>query len=117
MNLRSFLIWLVILSLNLGCQSFEIRNYQVAYKYHSKVGGGVTFGVLKHEFVELTDNDIQQMLKTAVILPADSWAMIAVDLIKACKLLGKKCNNEVAVLNSVFKNLFDLNNSPVLNDN
>jgi len=108
MSLKSFLTLVGFLSLS-GCQSFEIRDYELVYQYHPKVGGGVTFGVLSHEFIELDDDQMRTILKTAVIMPAQTWSMISVDLIKACQMLGKKCKQEVTVLNSIFKNLNDIN--------
>ena len=108
-SLRSFLICLTILNLS-SCASWSPRNYEFIFKYHPKVGGGVKFGVLDHKFVELSEAEIQEILKTAVIMPAKTWEMISVDLIKACNMLGKKCDKEVTILNGMFNSIYILNN-------
>lgn len=109
MNLKSFLTCLAFLSLS-SCSSLEIRNYKFAFKHHPKIGGGVMFGVLDHKFMDMTTEQIDDLLKTSVIMPASTWNMLAVDLIKACKLLGKKCKQEVQVLNSAFIGIEKQNN-------
>lgn len=110
MSLKNSLICLAFLSASLsGCQSFEIRDYELSYKYHPKVGGGVSFGVLSHKFIERDEAYMREMLKTAVIMPSGTWRMVSEDLVKACQMLGKKCKQEMTVLNSIFKNLNEIN--------
>ena len=109
-SLKVFLTCLVSLSLS-SCETFQIRNYKFAYKYHPKVGGGVSFGVLDHKFVELTEAEVQELLKTSVIMPPDTWVMLSVDIIKACRMLQKKCDSEIAVIDDMFLNLGKINRS------
>jgi hypothetical protein len=107
-SLKVFLTCLVSLSLS-SCETFQIRNYQFAYKYHPKVGGGVRFGVLDHKFVELTEAEIQELLKTSVLIPPETWVMLSVDIIKACRMLQKKCDSEIAIIDDIFSNLKTIN--------
>ena len=108
MNLKSFGTWLVFLSLS-SCQTWEPQPYEFAFKYHPRVGGGVYFDVYSHNFVEITDERIEELLKYSLIIPPKTWGMIVVDVVKACDMLGKKCSKEVQVLNSVFMELVEIN--------
>lgn len=110
MNLKNFLILVAFLS-SVACETWKPRDYGVVFKYHPKVTGGVHFGVMTHRFTELTEAEVQEILKTAVILPATSWEMLAVDLVKACRLLGKKCDSEVSIIGSMLVELKAINGS------
>jgi len=105
---QNFLTCLAFLSLS-NCQTWEPQNYKFVYKYHPIVTGGVEFGVLDNKFRELSESEITELLKTSVIMPAKTWEMISVDLVKACVMLGKKCSKEVDLINGIFSHLIILN--------